>query len=658
VKRLPALLGALLVGALAAPVVAVAAPDTPLPPGTASTPGSVPSVAPARTDVPATVAVVGDSISQGTGSNGRGAPGGGIGSPRPDASWATGRQAGLDSYAQRLEHTRGRPVTTIDLSANGASIRDHLVDQVQAVPAGTDLVLVQMGGNDLCRSSVDDMTPLDQARNEIRTALTWLREHRPDTLVSVSSIPDVYSLWYVRGAAHRGEQFPFVGFVVSGREGPRAPRSFAENNNKRAARILWDTLGVVPCRTLLFRPNVPRNAGPTPDPTNSAERRRLRVREHNIALNEILAEECAAILRCRFDDHAVFDLVSNRDADGVLLADKHQWGFNDDDISTQDHFHPSFQGQRKLADTMWRAGHDWTDVYPPAASITVNTSRGIVGPSSHGWYTGPVSVDLWFRDDVGVRGVEYRVHGPGDTGDDGRELPWSHVIADHISVSVSSEGESWVEARSLDVNGNLSASQLVPVRIDRRAPTAEITAPIHGEVITLGAPVVARYGCDDEGSGLVSCEADVPAGVYADASSVGEHSFSLRAVDAAGHVTAVAHAYRVQYAWSGTAGAVGSGVYREVSVGSPLPVHVTLTDARGRLAPDAVVEMALVGPDGIERQPDRWRSALRIDWSAWVSARGAHFELLDTRGLVAGVWTVVVRPDDGTERRMYVLVSD
>ncbi len=647
--RLPVLVGALVVSALSVSVVAVASPDVA---------GSRPAGTPAFTDAPTTIAVVGDSISQGTGANGSGAPGGGIGSPRPAASWAAGDQPGLDSYAQRLEAARGGPVTAVNLSANGATIRDHLVDQVRAVPAGTDLVLVQMGGNDLCRSSEHEITPLDEARAQVRTSLAWLREHRPDTLVSISSIPDVYSLWYVRGAAHLGEQFPFVGFVVSGREGPRAPRSFAENNNKRAARIMWDTLGVVPCRSLLFRPNVPRNSGPTPDPTNSAEQRRLRVRAHNIALNQILADECAAMLRCRFDDHAVFDLVSNRDADGVLLADKEQWGFTDADISTQDHFHPSFTGQRKLAEAVWAAGHDWTDTEPPAGYASVRPAPEADGPSSHGWYTGAVTVDVWFRDDAGVRGVEYRVHRPTAAATDaGGAPPWSQVVDERVSVAVVDDGESWVEARALDVNGNVSASQLVPVRIDRDPPTVEIMAPFDGEAVTLGAPVVARHACDDAGSGLVTCDASTTAGVYVDASMVGTHTVRLRAVDAAGHVTAAEHTYRVEYAWSGTTGPLERGAPREAALGSPLPVHFTLTDARGRPMPDASVEIALVGPDGVERPAPSWLGGFGIDWAAWSNAHGGHLMLVDTRGLAPGVWDVVIRPDDGTERRVNVLLG-
>lgn len=656
-----------MVGALCLPAVAAAAPDESAAPDGVTSDGArpevvtAPSASPARTEAPVTVAVVGDSISQGTGSNGPGSPGGSIGSPRPAASWATGDHPGLDSYAQRLEQVRGGPVTTVNLSANGATIRDHLVDQVRAVPDGTDLVLIQMGGNDLCRSSEADMTPVDVARSEVRAALAWLREHRPDTLVTVSSIPDIYSLWYVRGAPHVGEQFPFVGFVVSGREGPRAPRSTVENNNKRTARILWDTLGVIPCRTMLFRPNIPRNAGPTPDPTNTAEQRRLRVRDHNIALNDVLAEECAAMLRCTFDDHAVFELVANRGTDGVLLADKDEWTFVDADISTQDHFHPSFAGQRKLAEAAWAAGPDWTDVTPPVGYASVHPVEGVDGPSTHGWYTGPVAIDVWFRDDAGVRGVEYRVHGAdapatGDAGDP----PWSQVIGDRVSVPVVRDGVSWVEARALDVNGNLSASQVVTVRIDGHAPTVSVDAPVDGEVLTLGAPVFARHTCGDDGSGIVACDASTANGSLVDTAAVGEHVVSVRALDAAGNATTVEHTYRVEYDWSGTTGPLERGAPREVSAGSPLPVHFVLRDARGRPATDAVVALALVGPDGVERsitpvagRPMRFGP----DWDAWAARHGGHLTVVDTRGLSPGVWDVVIRPDDGTERRVNVHVT-
>jgi lysophospholipase L1-like esterase len=597
------------------------------------------AVAPAVTAAPATVVVVGDSISQGTGSNGSGGPGGSIGEPRPAASWATGDHPGLDSYAQRLSSARGIPVDTVNLSANGATVRDHLFQQVRSVPPSAELVLVEMGGNDLCRSSEDDMTSVEDFREQVRDSLAWLRQHRPDTLVMVASIPDIYSLWYVRGAAHRGEQWPMFGFVAKGREGPRAPRSFQENNNKRAARVLWDTVGVVPCKTMLFRPNVPRNEGPTPDPTNSAEQRRLRVRERNIVFNEVLAGECAVMIRCRYDDHALFDFVSNRDERGELLADKSQWRFFDGDISTQDHFHPSFSGQRKLAEQVWNAGYDWTDAAAPVPSILIDPL-----PTPSGWHHSDVTVSVRYRDDVGVRGIEYRSAG---------EATWNHVLGDRLELEIVAEGDHAVEVRAVDVNGNQSVTQEITVRIDRVAPVVDLGAPSAHRRVALGEPVVVRYGCSDDRSLVRTCAAPAAPGRLLDTSIVGDHAFTVTAVDHAGNQTSVEHQYSVRYGWSGTLSPLLPGEPREVHVGDTLPVRFEVTDHMGNPVPTARVGVALEGPNGATT-----RRLPAAPLARWVERTGHHLYVVDTRVLAPGVWDVVVRPDDGSEYRVNVNVVD
>jgi lysophospholipase L1-like esterase len=596
------------------------------------------AVAPAVTTPPATVVVVGDSISQGTGSNGTGSPGGSIGEPRPAASWATGDHPGLDSYAQRLSAVRAAAVNTVNLSANGATVRDHLLDQVRSVPASAELVLVEMGGNDLCRSSEGAMTSVEEFREQVRASLEWLHQHRPDTLVMVASIPDIYSLWYVRGAAHRGEQWPMFGFVAKGRDGPRAPRSFQENNNKRAARVLWDTVGVVPCKTMLFRPNIPRNEGPTPDPTNSAEQRRLRVRERNMAFNQVLADECGAMVRCRFDDHALFDFVSNRDDRGELLADKAQWRFVDGDISTQDHFHPSLSGQRKLAEQVWNAGYDWTDVSAPEPSILVDPL-----PTPSGWHRSDVTVSVSYRDDAGLRGIEYRAAGAS----------WEQVLGDRLELGFTAEGEHVVEIRALDVNGNQSVTQEITVRIDRLAPVVDLDALSPHQRVMLGAPLIARYGCADSRSFVRTCTAAVAPGRLVDTSTVGDHSFTVTAVDHAGNRVVVEHRYSVRYGWSGPLSPLLPGQPRVVHVGDTLPVRFELTNHLGVPVSTAQVAVALEGPRGTST---RRRPANPL--ARWVDRTGQYLYVVDTRALTPGVWDVVVRPDDGSEYRVNVNVVD
>jgi lysophospholipase L1-like esterase len=623
----------------------------------ASGAASAVSPSPARVLAPVSVAVLGDSLSQGTGSNGPGSPGGSIGAPRLSASWATGDHAGLQSYADRLARTAGRPVTRVNLSANGASMREHFVDQARSVPAGIDLVLVQMGGNDLCRSEESQMTSVEDYRAQFRTGLDWLSRHRPDTLVMVSSIPDIYSLWYVRGAAHRGEQWPVMGFVLSGREGPRAPRSFTENNNKRAARLLWDTVGVVPCQTMLFRPNVPRNSGPRPDPANTAEQRRLRVRERNQAFNQVLAEECAAMLRCRFDGGELFDFVSNRGPDGELSADKSAWRFRDTDISTQDHFHPSFAGQRKLAEVTWASGFDWADTSPPQPSVSLRASPSVRRAVGDAWFSGPVSVEVSFSDEAGVRGLEYRVHDAQLQGTDPSSLAWTPVFDDRVSIKVTRAGTVSVEARAIDVNGNLSASELIPVSIDRTAPNAMIESPRDGQVLRLGQRLVARYFCSDEGSGIRTCQGDTPVGGLVEVSEVGPGSIRVSATDRVGLETTAHHRYHVRYAWSGLAAPLVAGNRHELAAGQLLPVRFGLGDAHGNPITSAGAEVNLFGPDGRAQPVRSVLSRFGVHAPVWSPRHGEFVLLVDTRSMATGVWEVVVRPDDGSEHRTNLEVT-
>lgn len=317
-----------------------------------------------------------------------------------------------------------------------------------------------------------------------------------------------------------------------------------------------------------------------------------------------------------------------------------------------------------MAEVAWSAGHDWTDSTPPTGHLAVRAASGVSGPSAAGWFTGPAAVDVWFGDDVGVRGLEYRVHGPGGSGASGGagQPPWTAVLDDRVTVEVTTEGTSWVEARALDVNGNTSASQLVEVRIDREAPTVRIEAPAEGEVMTLGGPVVARYECEDAGvvaiaSGVVSCDGPVRAGVYVDASAVGVHTMSVRAVDAAGHVTVAERTYRVEYAWSGPSIPGGRVQPLAIARNQPVPMHVSLTDVRGRPVPEAWVDVVLVGSDGAEHPARSWIRGVGHGRARWSEPHGGHVLVIDTRGLDPGEWQLVVRPDDGTERRLTLLLE-
>jgi len=502
---------------------------------------AAPSGTPARTGPPASIAVLGDSISQGTGSDDGGATlnvqDGGIGSPRLRNSWATGDYTGLNSYLQRTRALPGGDATRgINLSANGANMRNDFVQQAQSVPAGTGVVLVEMGGNDLCRPSEAEMTSVATYRAELREGLRWLQDNRPETLVTVYSVPDIYNLWYLRGAAHKGESFGIWPFNSTA-AGPRAARGSSDNGTT-VARFFWDNIfgSVIPCKSLLVDPTNPRNAGPTPTASDGAEARRLRVRTRAMAYNDVLQAECAAILRCRYDNDALFNLSANR-VGGSLTHNTAAWRFVDRDISTQDHFHPSFSGQRKLADEAFRAGYDFTDRTAPSVAVATTTAA-----NENGWHRASVSVGRSATDASGVRGFEYRIHQPS-----GSVGAWTRTVgATATNVGISSEGLSYVEVRALDANGNLSASRLQPVRIDRTAPQVHAVTPAEGATFVQHEQVPASFGCSDAGgSDVDACVGTVRDGVAIDTSTVGTKSFAVTATDAAGNTRTVTRSYTV-----------------------------------------------------------------------------------------------------------------
>ena len=68
------------------------------------------------------------------------------------------------------------------------------------------------------------------------------------------------------------------------------------------------------------------------------EEQRQLVRTRNIEFNQVLAEECAAYPRCRFD------------------ATRCSTRFGRSDVSNLDYFHPSLAGQARLASITWSAG--------------------------------------------------------------------------------------------------------------------------------------------------------------------------------------------------------------------------------------------------------------------------------------------------------------
>lgn len=483
VRRTVALVAAL-VAALLAPAVgrsvAVAAPD--------ALAAGAPATTPARAGQPSTVAVFGDSISQSTGT-------GPLSQENPENSWATGWS--INSVAAQL----GIPTNQRYNFATNGHRMTHFAGQVtngksggsgsvSPMPTTTGLVLLEMGGNDLCRSSVADMTSVTDYRNQFVAGLNAVRNRAPDALIQVMSIPDIYNLWYIRGA-------------------PQDPTYHPEGESSQAsgingARFYWDgltDLGVkFPCQSLLANPN----SWAEPDIA-----RREQVRQRTKDYNAVLAQECAKVIQCRFDGNQLFDWSSNRISppDGQLLPLAAR-NLTDNDISrnTQslcplsglssdgcgDHFHPSAQGQQKIANVAVTYGYDFDDTtFPTAGAQVLPTTR----PDD--LHHGRATVRFSGGDDVALRGQEVRVHRPN-----GSVTGWVPHLGVAADLVIDEVGTSWVEVRSYDVNGNRSASTVTQVDVvEPLLPTAPgapaVAADASGLQVSWTAP-------SDDGGGTIS----------------------------------------------------------------------------------------------------------------------------------------------------------
>jgi lysophospholipase L1-like esterase len=577
VKRpLRSLLVALTAASLLLPTVAVAA-DGDDPAG--------PTPTPERSGPPTSVAVLGDSISAGTGADG-GGQAGLPGAERPENSWATGGSATLDSVWQRVDALPDHAAERFNLSENGRRAT-HILGQVQGSPEDIGYILIQIGGNDLCRSSVAEMTPTEEYRQQIDAALAWIDEHRPEALVQINAVPDIYRLWEIRR----------TNFV---------------------AIIFWG-LGIVPCQSLLASPTSTSAA-------NMA--RRAQVRERGLEYNAELRDACAQYLRCRYDDDATW-LFSN---------DPTQ--FVNGDISNQDHFHPSFQGQRKLAQVSWDAGFDFTDTLAPSVAFALDPA-----PTGAGWHDGDVEVTITATDDEGgVAGLEWRVFTADEPAGG-----WQTAFGDEASTTVSGEGVTYVEARAVDGNGNLSASAIQAVRIDETDPTITLDLPEDGSEVLLNEELTVAFACDDALSGVASCTGTQDDGDLLDTATVGLTTFRVNAVDHAGNTAEVEVTYRVVYAFAPAADRVDVDEPLEIRRNAVLPVRISLADAVGAEVQGLAPELVLVDEDG-DRLP---AGALAYDP---VEDRYAAQVSLRLLGATPGAHDLVVDLDDGTSRTVVRLL--
>lgn len=211
----------------------------------------------------------------------------------PDLSWATGSRRSVESVASRL---LDKPATkSWNLAASGAKMHDLPAQAHKAAERRPQQVTILMGANDACARSTDRMTPVAEYRRDFSAALQTLDRELPKAQVFVASVPDLMRLWDVGRQNVLGRQIWKLGLCPS---------------------MLSDAESM----------------------STAARERRLTVRERVMAYNDVLRQECARHERCRYDGGMVFD-----------------YRFTQKELSPWDWFHPSAEGQAKLAGLVYAA---------------------------------------------------------------------------------------------------------------------------------------------------------------------------------------------------------------------------------------------------------------------------------------------------------------
>ncbi|MFK0152110.1 SGNH/GDSL hydrolase family protein [Streptomyces sp. NPDC090499] len=213
----------------------------------------------------------------------------------PEVSWATGTSEQVDSLAVRLLGRARAADHSWNYAETGARMADLPGQMADAAVRRPQLVTVMAGANDACRTSVRAMTSVADFRSEFEDALATLRKALPKTQVYVASVPNLKRLW-------------------------------SEGRTNPLGKQVWK-LGI--CPSMLS--DADNLAG-------AATLRRDKVQQRVEDYNKVLEAVCAKDRRCRFDGGAVY-----------------AYRFGTDQLSHWDWFHPSADGQSKLAAIAYRA---------------------------------------------------------------------------------------------------------------------------------------------------------------------------------------------------------------------------------------------------------------------------------------------------------------
>lgn len=158
---------------------------------------------------PDSVAALGDSITRAAVADDSAD---GLNFGQPQHSYATGYEAGdgVNSHFERIQ-AANPGVVGYNLAESGADM-DNLLEQANnAVTVGAEYVIIEMGGNDVCKDSAAEMTSVAQYEAEFNVAADALQAGLPDSLILVNEVPNVKRIYDV-GRWNFGCQFKWYLF--------------------------------------------------------------------------------------------------------------------------------------------------------------------------------------------------------------------------------------------------------------------------------------------------------------------------------------------------------------------------------------------------------------------------------------------------------------
>jgi lysophospholipase L1-like esterase len=219
----------------------------------------------------------------------------------PVNSWSTGTSELVDSIYLRIVAVNAEMRGHLHNDAVAGSKMARLQAQFEvAAEQRVELVTVDMGSNDICTDTEEEMTSVASFTTSFRSALTALTTSLPNVRIAVASIPNVHRLWRIL-------------------------------HEDSAAVRRWNANTI--CQSMLANPTSTARV-------DNARRNRVldRIAELNLAGEAV----CAEYVNCRDDGGAAFG-----------------YAFEAGEISTNDYFHPSIAGQASFARVEWEVAWEF-----------------------------------------------------------------------------------------------------------------------------------------------------------------------------------------------------------------------------------------------------------------------------------------------------------